>query len=175
MNIKFGTGQILDAKGNAPVFPNQVVPVRLIGVPPVKIVAVPNPSRPTFIHQEPGFLYFANNPSARTWVLTDHGGTVITFNVSAPSPGQTLEGRLLIYDAVGNLVASADNKDAYASLSINATNAKSVYPYDIYWNGSNGAGLKVAPGVYSALVYLTYTSPTATTHTKLWGSVGIAY
>lgn len=177
MNINFGTGQIFDSRGNAPVLNNQIVPVKVIGIPPVKITAVPNPSRPTTREVAAGTLVFQNYPNARSWVVHDHAGTVITFNVTAPNAGQNMEGRIFIYDAVGNLVASADNTNAYASLPTNSVNSKSVYPYDLYWNGFNSWGMAVAPGVYSVLVYLSYTSSTtsANSHVRLWGTVGISY
>jgi fibro-slime domain-containing protein len=177
MNINFGTGQIFDIRGNAPVLNNQIVPVKVVGVPPVKITAVPNPSRPTTKEVPAGTLIFRNYPNARSWVVNDHAGTVITFNVTAPNADQKLEGRILIYDAVGNLVASDDRTDAYSSLPTNSVNSKSVYPYDVYWNGFNSWGMAVAPGVYSVLVYLSYTSSTtsANSHVRLWGTVGISY
>jgi fibro-slime domain-containing protein len=176
MNIKAITGQVYDSKGNAPVSDNRKAPVKVVGAPPSRIVAVPNPSGPTFVHEQPGVLSFANNPHARDWVRTEHAGTVITFQVTPPtSADETLEGNIIIYDAVGNLVASADNKDALQSLIYDKNNLSSAYSYDIYWNGSNEAGLKVAPGVYRTIVYLSYTSPAKSEKKKLWGTVGISY
>jgi fibro-slime domain-containing protein len=176
MNIKVTAGQIFDVRGNAPVTDNRKAPVQVIGALPPRIVAVPNPSGPTFLHEQPGTLNFINNPNARNWVRVDRAGTVITFKISIPStPGEVVTGYLKIYDAVGNMVKTADSKDVLSSLIVNPTNLSSAYDYDIYWNGSNEQGTKVAPGVYRTVVYLTYTSPAKSEKKRLWGTVGITY
>ncbi len=141
MNIKVTAGQIFDARGNAPVTDNRKAPVKVIGALPPRIIAVPNPSGPTFLHEQPGTLNFANNPNARNWVRLERAGTVITFKIAIPStPGEVVTGYLKIYDAVGNTVITADSKDVMASLKSNGANDSSAYDYDIYWNGSNEKG-----------------------------------
>ena len=105
INIKSSAGQIFDTRGNAPVIDNRKAPVKLIGALPPRIIAVPNPSGPTFFHEQPGVLNFQNNPNARTWVRTERAGTVITFQLSRlTSADERVEGNIVIYDAVGNLV-----------------------------------------------------------------------
>jgi hypothetical protein len=175
MNIKAITGQVYDSKGNAPVSDNRKAPVKVVGALPPRIVAVPNPSGPTFVHQSPGVLNFENNPNARDWVRLEHAGTVITFQITPPTSGETVDGTIIIYDAVGNRVTSAGPTNALATLKYDPTNLSSAYAYDIYWNGSNEQGLKVAPGVYRAIVYLSYNSPAKSEKKKLWGTVGISY
>jgi fibro-slime domain-containing protein len=175
MNIKAITGQVYDSKGNAPVSDNRKAPVKVVGALPPRIVAVPNPSGPTFVHQSPGVLNFENNPNARDWVRLEHAGTVITFQITPPTSGETVDGTIIIYDAVGNRVTSAGPTNALASLKYDPSNLSSAYAYDIYWNGSNEQGLKVAPGVYRAIVYLSYNSPAKSEKKKLWGTVGISY
>jgi fibro-slime domain-containing protein len=176
MNIKVTAGQIFDARGNAPVTDNRKAPVKIIGALPPRIIAVPNPSGPTFLHEQPGTLNFVNNPNARNWVRVERAGTVITFKIAIPStPGEIVTGYLKIYDAVGNTVITADSKDVMASLKSSGANDSSAYDYDIYWNGSNEMGFKVAPGVYRTVVYLTYTSPAKSEKKRLWGTVGITY
>jgi hypothetical protein len=175
MNIKTNAGQVFDAKGNAPVADNRKAPVKLIGALPPRIIAVPNPSGPTFVHEQPGVLNFQNNPDARNWVRKEHAGTVITFQLSRiTSADERVEGNIVIYDAVGNLVMSAHNDNAL-TFDPTKTTDSSAYVYDIYWNGSNGQGLKVAPGVYRTVVYLTYTSSAKSEKKRLWGTVGITY
>ncbi len=159
---------------NSPVINNQKVVVQIVGALPPNIVAVPNPSGATFRHEMPGSFTFVNNPNAREWVRNDHAGTVITFNISPPSgSGETVDGYVKIYDAVGNLVTSAHNSDVLASLNYSAGNSGSKYPYDIYWNCSNGSGQKVASGVYRTVVFLTYKSAAKSENKRLWGVVGI--
>jgi len=175
MNIKIQAGQIFDTKGNAPVSDNRKAQVQVVGALPPRIIAVPNPSGPTFVHEAPGVLKFQHNPNARDWVRLEHAGTVITFQITPlTSAGETVEGNLIIYDAVGNLVASAHTDNAL-TYDPSKTSDSSAYAYDIYWNGSNGQGLKVAPGVYRAVIFLSYTSPAKSEKKKLWGIVGISY
>ncbi len=175
MNIKALSGLVYDEHGNSPVVNNRKAPVIVLTALPPKITAVPNPSAPTFLHVAAGTLNFVNNPSARDWVKHEHSGTVITFKVSPPTAGETVKGNIIIYDEVGNMVTSANTDQVLASLNYNQSNLQSAYDYDIYWNGSNENGLKVAPGVYRTIVYLSYTSPTRTEQKRLWGTVGISY
>jgi fibro-slime domain-containing protein len=172
MNLKSGSGQLFDAKGNNPVVDNRKAPVKVIGALPPRILAVPNPSGPTFRHEQAGVLNFQNNPEARNWVRKEGKGTVITFTISPPLAGETVTGAIRIYDAVGNLVISADTNNVLSSVP---ASVDSSYNYDIYWNGSNANRMRVAPGVYRAIVYLTYTSPGKTQKKRLWGTVGITY
>jgi hypothetical protein len=156
---------------------NRKVQVQVINALPPKIIAVPNPSGPTFAHTSqgygPGQLVFKNEPNARTWVRTERQGTVLTFQISPPKQGDLVEGYLKIFDVIGNVVIQANTKNALASVPSNPNN--SAVNYDIYWNGSNEKGTKVAPGVYRTVIYLTYRSATNTEQKRLQGTVGISY
>jgi hypothetical protein len=120
-------------------------------------------------------LNFSNNPNARDWVRTERAGTVITFQIAPSSnSNETVTGFIKVFDEVGNLVNSASTQDALASVTYDPNDGGGAIDYDIYWNGSNQRGLRVAPGVYRILVYLTYTAP-ANTKQRLSGTVGVSY
>jgi hypothetical protein len=181
-NIKSQAGQIFDSRpstGNPPVADNRKAQVTVVSGLPPKITVVPNPSKPTFVHAGegygPGEFYFRNEPQAREWVKREGAGTVITFQIPPPSAGDTIKGVVNVYDVIGNLVNHGETDNVLASLKYNKNDTKSEYSYDIYWNGSNSRGQKVAPGTYRTVVYLTYKSAAKTENKRLWGLVGIAY
>ena len=172
--------QVTDqAHKNYPDDNNRKVPVYIQPVPPDKIVPVPNPSKPTFVHSGqgygPGQLVFKNEPNARDWVRREGAGTVLTFQINPPSDStQTVHGSIKIFDVVGNLVNQANTDDVISSLNIDRSNLKSQYTYDIYWNGSNAKGTKVAAGIYGTIAYITYETPGKPNQTsRLLGTIGV--
>jgi flagellar hook assembly protein FlgD len=150
------------------------VQVKILNATPNKIVAVPNPSGPIFTHVSAyGHNFsFANNPLARDWVRQDHAGTVITFDLSPPkSADESIDATIKIFDVVGNVVNQADTLIKYYQ----GLDTTTTIQYNTYWNGSNSQGMRVAPGLYSTAVYLTYHSPTISQKPiKLWGLIGIS-
>jgi fibro-slime domain-containing protein len=152
---------------NAPVATNQKVQVQIKSGPPTVVKAVPNPTGPTFIHERAGTFTFVDNPQARDWVRTERAGSVITFQVA--NTGEVIKGKINIYDVVGNLVAQASVDNVLATLRSSATASGSIYNYDLYWNGSNMKGEKVAPGAYAVRVSLSNSSK------PLWTMVGMSY
>jgi hypothetical protein len=168
--------QVTDqAQKNYPCDDNRKVPVYIQPIPPDRIVPVPNPSGPTFVRQGASEFYFAHNPSARDWVRTDRAGTVLTFQIAPPTdPNEKVSGYIKIYDVIGNKVNEAGTDDVISSLNIDRNNRSSSYTYDIYWNGSNAHGTKVAAGIYGTVAFITYESPTKGSMTsKLRGTIGI--
>jgi fibro-slime domain-containing protein len=157
---------------NAPAENNQLVRVQVISVIPEKLLIGPNPSKPTFSHEKPGEMYFVNNPNARSWVANERAATVISFMVDVVLDGNLkIAGYLKIYDVVGNPVRYVKNDDI-----LNGTGwqlGSGIHNFDIYWNQSNAKGMKVAPGNYSAVVYLTITSSNKTEKMKFTGTVGV--
>jgi hypothetical protein len=160
---------------NYPEDNNRKVPVYIQPVPPDRIVTVPNPSGPTFVRQNASEFYFAHNPSARDWVKTDRKGTVLTFQIAPPADStQTVRGYIKIYDVIGNLVNEASTDNVISSLNVDKSNSRSSYTYDIYWNGSNAKGSKVAAGIYGTYAYITYETPGKSKQTsRLIGTIGI--
>jgi hypothetical protein len=181
INIDTDVNQIYDGRsrsgggvGVAPIKENKPVRVKVLNNTPRKIIPVPNPSGPIFTRpgQGPGNFSFVNNPKARDWVREDQKGTVLTFDLSPPkSADEFINAYCKIYDLIGNVVAEDDTLITY-----NVKDTSTTIQYNAYWNGSNSRGMKVAPGLYSTAVYLTYNSPIMGKKlVKLWGVIGIAY
>jgi hypothetical protein len=182
ININVGPNQIFDGRsrtgggvGVPPVVNNQKVAVKVINAAPNKIIAVPNPSGPIFTRpgEAPGNFSFVNNPFALTWVREDQAGTAIVFDLSPPkSAGEWINATIKIFDAIGNVVNTADTVITYNKIQDTTTTIK----YTAYWNGSNSSGLRAAPGVYATSVYLTYSSATKPKQlVKLWGIIGLSH
>jgi hypothetical protein len=57
-----------------------------------------------------------------------------------------------IYDAVGNVVQSAENKN----FRPDSTSTSNIRQAAVYWNGTNAQGMVVAAGVYRVVVYIRY-------------------
>lgn len=159
--------------GNFPDTNNQRVLAQIIGNP-IAMQVGPNPTHPTYSKPDPPSGYsnnssyavidFINNPQAAIYAR-DHGGAVFRFTVS---PGDSGQGRVTayikIYDVVGNLVNSAAKNGPNDNLVTEIKNlvgsgpqadTSASYNYDVYWDGVNAKGMKVATGVYQAFAYLT--------------------
>jgi hypothetical protein len=177
--VNDSSGRITDKNPplvNGPVAGNQRVRVTVKSEPAHEILVVPNPSGPTFLEQRPGELHLEHQPNAREWVRKDGAGTVMTFRI-APASGEKVTGYLAIYDVVGNLVQSVDSSRSAGIIPPSwVSSDSSAYDFDIYWNGSNAKGTKVAAGVYQAMLYLKYTDQATgkARNTRLLGKVGIS-
>ena len=160
---------------NIPSVNNQKVPVTVLSTIPNTLIVGPNPATPTFRRKGPGVLELIDEPNALTWVTTDRGGTVLQFSVVRTSnPKQSVTGYLKIYDVVGNPVYEAIQNDDILTDYSRGLGDSTVYKVHIYWNGSNKKGMKVAPGVYQAFLYLTFNNPPSPAKKqKLVGAIGI--
>jgi len=161
---------------NVPAPDNRRVRVVVKSTPTQHITVVPNPTSPTFKRENPGVLNLAHQGQARDWVRIDGKGAVLTFKV-VPVVNQIVTAKLLILDMVGNVVKSVDSSKSTAGIVPSgwATSASSTYDVDIYWNCSNGNGMKCAPGIYRAMLLLWYTDASGRkTASKLFGTVGIS-
>jgi len=158
---------------NVPSQNNQKVPVTVISTIPNVIKVGPNPCKPTLLFppgQDPKTIVLEDEPNAKTWVKT--GGTILQFKVAVTSdPNLRVTGYLRIYDVVGNPVNRAENngnliKGEWLGVS-------TVRDINIYWNGVNGQGMKVAPGAYQAFLYLTFQDSKGKQKRVYPGTVGI--
>jgi fibro-slime domain-containing protein len=145
------------ATPNLPEHTNQMVPVEIIGAPPI-IEAAPNPTRPSASHVKPGQLKLEHTLEAKTWAQNGEGVLVrITLTIDKAKWDSTYDNRLpavmKIYDFVGNIVNRAETKDLLKKLPKDVQEGKtSVFPVDFYWNGYNRDGMPVAPGLYRLVV-----------------------
>jgi hypothetical protein len=152
------TPYVKDGSGNVPIIKNKPAIVLIINSKLPDLRSVPNPATPTFRRVTAGTFNIVHEPKGRTWVRTDGGGTVLTFPIVVPNLGEhvKLRCRAKIHDLAGNLVQSSVSEDLLKTIPSAVIGYVTKYDIDLYWNGSNAEGMKVAPGVYKAVVYLEY-------------------
>jgi len=172
-SIRTDSSQITDTSSNVnkPAVNNHFVRVEVISEIPEKLLIGPNPSKPTTAREKLGELHFNHQSKARSWVANDNAGTVINFMVDVSDSVLTISGYLRIYDVVGNPVQYQANDDILKGLGWQT--GSGIHNYDIYWNQTNAKGMKVAPGNYFTVVYLTIHYLTSTDHKKFTGTVGV--
>jgi hypothetical protein len=102
---------------------------------------------------------FVNEPQAIGWARKGEG---TVFRIELGSGNGIVTGTLNIYDVVGNLVASTVNNtnllNERTGGAVNLSDTTSLFNYDVYWNCTNSKGMKVAPGGYLVVLYLTTNS-----------------
>ncbi len=162
VNIVTPNCLIQDQYGNVPPEDNHRCRVAITGNA-ISLVAFPNPSRGTYKHPTSsgnnGDIDLFDQPQASQWVQRDNAGFVLQLQgVNWPQIGTGNVGaHLEIYDIVGNLVNSAQTDNLLKNSVQGNSNSTSV---SIYWNGGNHKGMLLAPGVYRAVVYITYPANT---------------
>jgi hypothetical protein len=168
-NIRTGY-QIQDRNGNITPEENHLVRVIVDGMT-VRVNTFPNPSGPTVIRvADYSNLQLIHHPNARKWVSTDHAGIVITIsNITPPDRGGKVKGMLKIYDIAGNSVNWMVSDDIFGSADMSGRTSM-----DIYWNGLNNKGMKVASGVYRAVLYLDYPASAMTKDIKVILKLGVS-
>jgi fibro-slime domain-containing protein len=163
LNLRTDSAAVADAspQTNQPVTMNRRVAVKVITEFPELMQSAPNPTKPTLRQEPPGTLHLAHNPLARFWIRTEQAGVLMTFKIMPDSGSYPkLRGKLVIYDALGNLV-NYDDKLAENDNIIPVewqSGATTVRDVDIYWNGTNKKGMIVAPGVYRVFLFLETSS-----------------
>lgn len=177
MNIQADNLPLCDKNGNFPTIQNQKVRVEIFNNQIVKIQVGPNPAGPTTKRVPDGMIYFdyQHNSAALSWIKADRAGTVITFG-NLPVPGQASQkaavtAYLKIYDVVGNLVNWSTARNIFENDPVTG----GIVPQkNIYWNGLNKEGMKVAPGVYRTVVYIDYHGAGGIRNVKMITKIGIA-
>ncbi len=148
---------IVDLSENNPNRNNKAVQVYVEPGKAKLMRAGPNPAPPA--SRAPQELSVKYAESARQDAYRD-GGTVLTVHI-VQLPGEQpeiIDGYLKIYDLVGNLVARAECKDILSTVPENKYELRDggIFDYDIYWDGHSDRGMRVAPGVYRAILLLDY-------------------
>jgi hypothetical protein len=156
---------------NDPSKINQKVQVQVVTHTPNVLTVYPNPGVPSYKHPEA--LSVSYNADAVRWAHDD-GGVALKFDVAiSTDPSDKITGYLKIYDVIGNVVCEAGNNNTNL-IPPSWQGGKTVQQYFIYWNGLNSRKTKAAPGVYSAILYLTKTSKVnGVSHEKLFQTIGI--
>jgi fibro-slime domain-containing protein len=158
MNILTPDPLIQDQYGNVPPPRNHRCRVTLTGVA-INLTVFPNPARGTFMHRTQsgnnGEIDLFDQPAAQQWVKNDNAGFVLYLQgVQWPPAGAGYVGaKLAIYDAFANLVNFAQTNNL---LKNSQQGSSSLTTVSIYWNGANHRGMLVAPGIYRAVLSITY-------------------
>ncbi|MDD5674177.1 MAG: hypothetical protein PHC61_08445, partial [Chitinivibrionales bacterium] len=164
---------------NRPVYLNQKVAVSIIAPPVTPLKAAPVPFKATSNNPHNtnlllgGDTYNKYYRQYRQWVWSEGTGTVLTFTYIVSSvPNDSLQVKLFIYDVVGNLVNSSQRPFEPVPKEFTPANSQqgSAHDFDVYWNGTNAKGMKVAPGVYRVFMYVKTTSGK---NQKLMATVGV--
>ena len=149
---------ISSGTGNLPINNNVKMIVLIINSLPPVLQSAPNPASPNFKHVKPGELRVEHEPNARSWVRVD-GGTVISFPIVIPDKSENITTRCIvkIHDLAGNKVIENEQPDILRTIpSVIRDGRASKYEIDLFWNGSNFSGMRVAPGIYRVVVSLEY-------------------
>lgn len=152
------TPVVKDMNNVVPAENNQRVRVT-IKKSPVTAVAGPNPTAPNPSFPNPENLEY-EDPSVVTNRALNNGGTAFHVTINLPSdPNTDVQGKLRIYDNVGNLVHTRESIDNLIPASWKESWEAGVSEQiGFYWNGFNDKGMAVSPGVYRALIDFTVTS-----------------
>jgi hypothetical protein len=150
---------VLDVPFNVPTDKNRKVPIMWDGGDKEQARAVPNPASPdpnrkssNGVELKPGFIEARHDANAIAEIRGNTaGGTVLQVPVYVPNTG-TMMCQIKVYDLAGNLVASGQSDGDAAVGLTRGGDAK----LDLYWNGYNSKQMKVAPGTYRMVVYVSY-------------------
>ncbi len=162
VNIVTPNCLIQDQHGNVPPEDNHRCRVTITGNA-ISLVTFPNPSKGIFTHHTSsgnnGDIDFFDQPQASQWVQQDNAGFILQLQgVNWPQIGTGNVGaHLEIYDIVGNMVNSAQTDNL---LRKNVQGSSNVTSVSIYWNGGNRKGMLTSPGIYRAVVSITYPANT---------------
>jgi hypothetical protein len=176
VNIKTSPVLLRDNVGNTPGSNNRKVPVEIQSISIIK--TFPNPAIATKVQIINGqdltieIVKPGEKSRAKQIVLEEkRGGSIISIEGIIIPPPNTGNVRLTmkIYDVVGNSVIWTGTEDLFSVSSIPGT---SIF---LYWNGFNQQKMKVAPGVYRAVVYVDYPPLSNIKDLKTISTVGIVH
>jgi hypothetical protein len=160
LNLKTEPGSVMvyDAAGNPPSAINQKVRVT-VNDAYGRLTVAPNPGKPSTAG--PIDITLKHDEKARQKILNEGQGILLTFKMVLPekdSSNVKVSAILKIFDVAANLVQGAETGDNGDILTdkIRATAPGSLWDIDIYWSGKNSKGMKVAPGLYRAVLFLQY-------------------
>ncbi|MBN2035483.1 MAG: fibro-slime domain-containing protein [Chitinispirillaceae bacterium] len=178
MNIRAGSRYLRDPCGNFPEPVNRRVRVEV--VPILNINTFPNPSGVTRKRIPSDAIHIEKVPvngksEVKKWVLDDKAGTVISLVGLLVPPVRPDNSRdpvtlqLKIYDVVGNSVTWTTYHDIFNM----GPDQKAPSEINLYWNGINKNGMRVAPGVYRAVLYIDYSTASKIKDIRTVKKIGI--
>jgi len=154
---------VLDMPGNIPLANNRKVPITFGNEPNENLKAIPNPASPESRPRQvsggytvrPGVIVAVHDREALELIRNPSGpligGTVFEVPVYVPTTG-TVKCQLKVYDLAGNLVVAGESNNAASGME---TGYSKMH---LYWNGYNSKKMKVAPGTYRMVVYISYSN-----------------
>jgi len=165
------TNLVDKARGNVPLANNRKVQMTYGDGLDGKMKAIPNPASPDPLRVredgkkvEAGKIFADHDGSAVRDIRDGYaGGTVFEVSLFVPrttdSDGNPISRndpprvmcQLKVYDLAGNLVISGQSNDA-----MGGTASSGDTKLHLYWNGYNAKKMKVAPGTYRMVVYISY-------------------
>ncbi len=159
VNLKTFPHAVIDRQAhNAPDPNNRKVNFTLGNEPFEEAVPFPNPGSGDPNLVPPGKFEPWHNPNAITHIKGGGKGLVIQFPTYVPHRDSgVVKAQMKIYDLAGNLVHSEKSDDLLRDSKLNAE-SRSYTQINVYWNGYNSKGMKVAPGIYRMVIFLDYTS-----------------
>jgi len=177
MNIETSSIVICDRLGNTPKANNRKVPVEIQTISIIK--TFPNPAvaskitiNGTLVDNVFVEIVKPGEKSAvERKVGTDGKGSVISIaGINIPKDPEVAKRVTLtmkIYDVAGNSVTWIPRKQLFTGTELPGT---SVF---LLWDGFNNAGMKSAPGVYRAVLYVDYPAQSDIKDIKLITTLGI--
>ncbi|MCL2219854.1 MAG: fibro-slime domain-containing protein, partial [Chitinispirillia bacterium] len=148
------SAHVLDVPFNVPGPNNRRVPVLFGNEPNVKAEAIPNPASPdpNRVGSPAGTINAFHDQEAIPYIRGGGGGTVFRVPIYVPTNG-SVRCQIKVYDLAGNLVISGESNKARDAFKDNPGDYVNM---DLYWNGYNSKAMKVAPGTYRMVVYVSY-------------------
>jgi len=173
---------IRDVPSNVPLANNRKVPITFGNEPGGNMKAIPNPASPdpNRVRDDgqkvgAGTIYATHDEGAIRDIRDGKaGGTVFEVPIYVPTQGK-VKCQLKVYDLAGNLVNAGESNDAAVGISGDGGGFNKMH---LYWNGYNSKKMKVAPGTYRMVVYISYENVSKNDENaknkKFQGIVGIA-
>jgi fibro-slime domain-containing protein len=173
VNIRYQNKLVWDVYNNLPDSMNQKVQVFVEPVNPQAHVA-PNPFQPN-PNIGSGKIILRHDNDA--FFRSKSGGVVIVVTLPLPLDGSKVYVTLKIYDLAGNLVNYSDKADVMDDLqkqNYDITKLQaSQFTLKFLWSGTSKNGMKLAPGVYKAIITVDYTNNSLYKDARIVKMVGV--
>jgi fibro-slime domain-containing protein len=173
VNIRYENKLVWDVYNNLPDSMNQKVQVFVEPVNPQAHVA-PNPFQPN-PNIGSGKIILRHDNDA--FFRSKSGGVVIVVTLPLPLDGSKVYVTLKIYDLAGNLVNYSDKADVMDDLqkqNYDITKLQaSQFTLKFLWSGTSKNGMKLAPGVYKAIITVDYTNNSLYKDARIVKMVGV--
>ncbi|MBN2036858.1 MAG: VWA domain-containing protein [Chitinispirillaceae bacterium] len=155
MNVNASSLLLRDTRGNFPKANNRKVQVEVETITIIR--TIPNPAIATKITiggTNIGIEVIRPNDTSRIRDIVGPNGTIISIKGIKIPPTGKVDLTVKVYDVAGNSVAWLKKEDVLSLLR--PEDRQPGAGINLFWNGINQKGMRVAPGVYRAVVYIDY-------------------